>query len=212
MKSNGKIVRINSVICLITAFLLFLLSACGIEKPRTDVSYEFQKHLLDSAVPLIEDEEVDSKDIELDSIQYGSFSSSTAKEICVLFKHKSPKHVGGLDRTLAVIFSTDDLQVVASNEFLADNVQIKFLLSNEGTDYIIYLGSTIYQGVPSYDLQLFKISGSMWEPMSTAVPPLNDSGTYYLVNDSTLYYCEGDFHEVYVWNSEVGHFEYRPEF
>ena len=212
MKFNGTIIRVKLGLCLISALILSLLSACGTEKNGADVSYEFQKHLLDSATLLIKDAEVDSKDIELDSIQYGSFSSSEAKELCAFFKYKSPRHVGGFDRTLAVIFSADDFQVVSSNEFIADTVQVKFLPSNSGIDYIFYLGTTTYQGVPAYDLQLFRISGLMWEPMSTVVPLLNETGTYYLVDDSILYYCEGDFHEAYVWNSEIAQFEYHPEF
>lgn len=52
----------------------------------------------------------------------------------------------------------------------------------------------------------------MWEPMSTAVPPLNETGSYYLVDDSILYYCKENFHETYVWKSEIAQFEYHPEF
>ena len=211
-KRNGKIVRVKLGLCFISALILSLLSACGTEKHGADVLYEFQKQLLDRAAPLIDHAEVDSKDIELDSIQYGSFSSSEAKEICAFFKYQSPKHVGGLDRTLVVIFSTDDLQVVSSHEFAADHVQVKFLPSKENTDYIFYLGATTYQGVPAYDLQLFRINGSMWEPIPTAVPPFHETGRYYLVDDSILYYCEGDSHEAYVWNREIEQFEYHPEF
>ena len=212
MKFNGKTVRAKLGLCFISVLVLSLLSACGTEKHAADVSYEFQKQLLERAAPLIDNAEVDSKDIELDSIQYGSFSSSEAKEICTFFKYKSPKHVGGLDRTLAVIFSTDDLQVVSSTELAADHVQVRFLPSNEDTDYIFYLGTTTDQGVSAYDFQLFKISESMWEPVPTAVPPFHETGRYDLVDDSTLYYCEGDFHEAYVWNREIEQFEYHPEF
>lgn len=211
MKFNGNIVQVKLGLCLISVLIFSLLSACGAEKLGADVSCEFQKQLLDSATLLIEDTEVDSADIELDSIQYGSFSSSEAEEICAFFKYKAPKHVGGLDRTLAVIFSADDLQVISSHEFIVDDVQARFLPSNEGTDYIFYLGTTTYQGVPAYDLQLFRIGGLVWEPVPSAVPLLNETGTYYLVNDSILYYCEGDFHEAYVWNGEIGQFERDPE-
>lgn len=202
MKFSRKIVWVNLAIC-----ILLLLSACGPERLTTDVSHEFQERLLDSAALLIADAETDTPDIELDSIQYGCFSASSEEEICALFEYRSPKHIAGLDRTLAVIFSADDLQVVASREFAADHVQISFFPSNEDTDYIFYLGSTTYQGVPAYDYQLFKIGGAVWKPMPEAVPPFRDTGAYHLVDDSILCYREGDSHESYAWNSKTGCFE-----
>lgn len=47
------------VLCLISALILSLLSTCGTEKLGSDISNEFQKHLLDSATLLIEDTEME---------------------------------------------------------------------------------------------------------------------------------------------------------
>ena len=212
MKFNRISIRLNSAVCLLLVLLLLVLSACGEKRQRADASYEFQKCLLDSAALLREPFVSDVKEMDLDSIQYGSFSSPTAKEICVLFKYRSMSHVGGLDRTLAVIFAAEDLQVVASSELAADDVQIRFLPSKDGTYYILYVGTTTYQGLSTYNLQLFRINGSTWEPMPEAVPPSNVTDAYFLVDDSILYRLGEDLREIYVWNSDAGRFEYRSEF
>lgn len=84
------------------------------------------------------------------SIQYGHFSFPSSDELCALFKYTSLVHPEGLDRTLAVVYDTEDLSVVASHEFVADQVQLQFLPAKDGRDYVLYLGTVTYQDISTY--------------------------------------------------------------
>lgn len=185
---------------------VLLLPSCGAQSAAADPVQDFQAQLTQRAVPFVGSEKQEPRDLVLDSIQYGHFSSPAPEELCALFKYTSLVHPEGLDRTLAVIYNAEDLSVVASHEFVADQVQLQFLPAKDGRDYVLYLGAVTYQDVSTYDLQLFQISGTAWEPVSADLPqPDGDPGDCaYSLTDQAILRLNGDHtYTAYMWDRET---------
>ena len=107
-----------------------LLCACVQHDKVVEPEKTFEESLRDGAQPLAENiTGEEPRKLSLESVHYGSFSSPSAQELCALFKYESSVHVEGLDRTLAVIYTVEDLKVVASKDLQADEVQIEYLPS-----------------------------------------------------------------------------------
>ena len=189
---------------------VLLLPSCGAQSAAADPTQEFQAQLTERAVPCVGSDKQEPRDLVLDSIQYGHFSSPAAEELCALFKYTSLVHPEGLDRTLAVVYDAEDLSVVASHEFVADQVQLQFLPAKDGRDYVLYLGTVTYQDISTYDLQLFQVSGSGWEPVSADLPqPDGDrpGDCAYSLADQAVLRLNGDHtYTSYVWDREAERF------
>lgn len=100
-----------------------LLCACAQHDTVAEPEKTFEERLLDGAQPLAENiTGEEPRKLSLESVHYGSFSSPSAQELCALFKYESTVHVEGLDRTLAVIYTVEDLKVVASKDLQGDDV------------------------------------------------------------------------------------------
>lgn len=183
---------------------VLLLPSCGAQSAAADPTQEFQAQLTQRAVPCVGSDKQEPRDLVLDSIQYGHFSSPSSDELCALFKYTSLIHPEGLDRTLAVVYDTEDLSVVASHEFVADQVQLQFLPAKDGRDYVLYLGTVTYQGISAYYLQLFQIGNSAWEPVSADLPQPDDArpgDCAYSLGDQAILRLNGDHtYTSYVWD------------
>ena len=113
----------------------------------------------------------------------------------------------GQDRTLGVVYAADDLEAVAGCDFMADDVQISFLPAADGTERIFYRGASTNQGITSYTLGLYKISGGTWEPMETGLPVIDEPGAVYLAGEKVLFATPEERCTAYEWNSESEGFE-----
>ena len=188
---------------------MLLLPSCGVQHTADPVQ-DFQAQLTQCAAPCVGADKADPQDFVLDSVQYGHFSSPASDELCALFKYTSLVHPEGLDRTLAVVYDTEDLSVVASHEFVADQVQLQFLHAKDGRDYVLYLGTVTYQNISTYYLQLFQIGNSAWEPVSADLPQPDDDqpgGCAYSLTDQAVLRLNGDHtYTSYVWDREAERF------
>lgn len=188
---------------------MLLLPSCGVQHTADPVQ-DFQAQLTQRAAPCVGADKADPQDFVLDSVQYGHFSSPASDELCALFKYTSLVHPEGLDRTLAVVYDTEDLSVVASHEFVADQVQLQFLPAKDGRDYVLYLGTVTYQGISTYYLQLFQIGNSAWEPVSADLPQPDDArpgDCAYSLGDRAILRLNGDHtYTSYVWDRETERF------
>ena len=185
---------------------MLLLPSCGVQHTADPVQ-DFQAQLTERAAPFVGSGKEEPRDLMPDSIQYGHFSSPSSDELCALFKYTSLVHSEGLDRTLAVVYDTEDLSVVASHEFVADQVQLQFLPAKDGRDYVLYLGTVTYQNISTYDLQLFQIGNSAWEPVSADLPQSEDGA--YSLTDRAILRLNGDHtYTSYVWDREAERFIY----
>ena len=185
---------------------MLLLPSCGVQHTADPVQ-DFQAQLTERAAPFVGSDKQEPRDFMPDSIQYGHFSSPSSDELCALFKYTSLIHPEGLDRTLAVVYDTEDLSVVASHEFVADQVQLQFLPAKDGRDYVLYLGAVTYQDISTYDLQLFQVSGSGWEPVSANLPQPDDArpgDCAYSLADQAVLRLNGDHtYTAYMWDRET---------
>ena len=188
---------------------MLLLPSCGVQHTADPVQ-DFQAQLTERAVPCVGSEKQEPRDLMPASIQFGHFSSPSSDELCALFKYTSLVHSEGLDRTLAVVYDAEDLSVVASHEFVADQVQLQFLPAKDGRDYVLYLGTVTYQNISTYDLQLFQVSGSGWEPVSADLPQPDDDqpgGCAYSLADQAVLRLNGDHtYTAYMWDRETERF------
>lgn len=188
---------------------MLLLPSCGAQQTAAP-DQDFQAQLTQRAAPCVGADKANPQDFVLDSVQYGHFSSPASDELCALFKYTSLVHPEGLDRTLAVVYDAEDLSVVASHEFVADQVQLQFLPAKDGRDYVLYLGTVTYQGISTYYLQLFQIGNSAWEPVSADLPqPDNDppGGCAYSLTDQAVLRLNGDHtYTAYMWDRETERF------
>ncbi len=188
---------------------MLLLPSCGAQQTAAP-DQDFQAQLTQRAAPCVGADKANPQDFVLDSVQYGHFSSPASDELCALFKYTSLVHPEGLDRTLAVVYDAEDLSVVASHEFVADQVQLQFLPAKDGRDYVLYLGAVTYQDISTYDLQLFQVSGSGWEPVSANLPQPDDArpgDCAYSLADQAVLRLNGDHtYTSYVWDREAEYF------
>jgi hypothetical protein len=152
------------------------------------------------------DREIEGVEVELilESIQFGSFSGDGNKEIFAIFKMEPSAHVGGLDRTLCVVYKADDLSVITSKVFPADFVQIEILPTDSGKNCILNISTSTSQGFSSQSIQLFKIEGTEWKSYPAALPKLDNKFFYILaVEPDTLLCLDYDGMKasyVYRWN------------
>lgn len=188
---------------------MLLLPSCGAQQTAAP-DQDFQAQLTQRAAPCVGADKANPQDFVLDSVQYGHFSSPASDELCALFKYTSLVHPEGLDRTLAVVYDAEDLSVVASHEFVADQVQLQFLPAKDGRDYVLYLGAVTYQDISTYDLQLFQVSGSGWEPVSANLPQPDDArpgDCAYSLADQAVLRLNGDHtYTAYMWDRETERF------
>lgn len=187
--------------------LAVFLSGCGKEAASQNAAQLLQERLLSSAAPLAEEAHGSPRTLTLESVHYGSFSAPDAAELCALFKYDAPVHVEGLDRMMGVVYAADNLEVVASCDFMADDVQISFLPAGDGTERIFYLGSSTNQRLASYTLELYRINGAAWEPMETGLPAIDEHSGVYLAGEEVLYVTPEDACTAFEWNSKTGGFE-----
>ena len=195
-----------TVLTAVLALTVFL-SGCGKEAASQNAAQLLQERLLSGAAPLAEEAHGLPRTLTLESVHYGSFSSPGAEELCALFKYDAPVHVEGLDRTLGVVYTADDLKVVAGCNLMADDVQISFLPADDGTERIFYLGSSTNQGLASYTLRLYKVSGAAWEPVETGLPAMEEGGAVYLAKEKVLFVTPENTSTDYAWNSRTEGFE-----
>ena len=196
----------SAALSAVLALVLFL-SACKSGDASQNAARSWEQRLLSGAAPLAEEAHGSPRALTLESVHYGSFSSPDAEELCALFRYDAPAHVEGLDRTLGVVYAADDLEVVAGCDLMADDVQVSFLPAADGTERIFYLGAATHQGLTSYTLDLYKVSGAAWEPIKTGLPVIEEDGAVYLTGEKVLFVTPEDVCTVYEWNSETEGFE-----
>lgn len=195
---------------IIVTISVLLLATCGLNKETTITPEDFRVQIIENAMGLVEDIEGQNEELTLESIQYGNFSGG-GKEAFAILKITPSPHVGGLDRTLCVVYKADDLSVIASREFLADFVQIQILPTASGRSHILYLGTTTYQGVSSQDMQLFKIEDYEWKSNPVNIPQLNNEDDCILANQTDLLIFQKNrisaSSQFFIWNSMTESFD-----
>ncbi len=152
--------KLNVLVFMVTCIFLFV--SCGKTADDKSTFSEFNEYILQTVMESYEDGNISRKDIVIDRIYCGHFSQKDANEIFVLCKILNTPHVAGLDKTAAVLLEADSLKKIAYKEFNADNVAIDCVQTSIGQSKILFIGTTIYQGIVTQEIQLWGIQDGQW--------------------------------------------------
>ncbi len=103
--------------------------------------------------------------IKADTVYEGGFTAAGRKELLVIFKLTGLPHVAGLDTALIAIFDEPTLELVSQKGFVSDECQFQLLKDSKGAQYLLFSGTTSYQGHSAGTLQLFDLYDN-WTQMS----------------------------------------------
>ena len=102
--------------------------------------------------------------IKVKNIYEGEFSGSGQSEILVIFKFSPPDHAAGLDFSVAAIYERKMLKLISQKSFASDECKFDVLRDIADKAYLIYSGTTTYQGHSTCILQLFNLSNN-WKQL-----------------------------------------------
>jgi|GEM_PF-6089610 len=114
-------------------------------------------------------------DIRVSEVHEGSFTGSKKPELLVIFKFLGLPHAAGLDYSVAAIFEKDTLRWVAQQGFMTDEAQFGLLQDSKKNNYLLYSGTTTYQGHSTCTLQLLSLKDG-WKALLPADSGINSSG------------------------------------
>lgn len=117
--------------------------------------------IVEKAERLAEEGTFEQGDIYVDTIHYGKYSQTEEEEMLALCKFKNNVHVAGMDRTLAIVFAVETMDVIAYKNFGADEVNLQ-CVPTDGVTEILYEGSTTYQDITTEYKELYTIQGNEW--------------------------------------------------
>lgn len=181
---------------IILLFISIIFSGCkSDERLLEDLEYSLLSQLdwqADDYLSSLEEGEEDI--ITIKDIHYGNFSSMDEDELLVLFYVSSP-HAGGSDRTIIAIYNKDTLNIKTQKTLAADSVSVYILPSRNGKDYILYIGNTIYQGVPAYSIELFIIQDNEWSTLPVSDYSMDNDLAYTVADNRLLHIMEIHYDE-----------------
>lgn len=164
----------KATVFILMAACIFLLAGCGKEADDRIAFSELSAHILETVTENYEDGPIAQEDLVIDRIYHGHFSQKDMDEILVLCKIQNTPHVAGLDKTVAILLETDSLEQIAYKEFHADHVTIDCVRTSTGQSKILFIGTTIYQGILTQEIQLWDIRDSQWTEI-----PIENLETYW---------------------------------
>lgn len=100
--------------------------------------------------------------IKAESIYEGCFTSAGREQLLVIFKLTGLPHAGGLDSAVAAIFDEASLELVTQKSFISDESQFQLLKNIKGTQYLLFSGTTTYQGHSASTIQLLDLTAD-WD-------------------------------------------------
>lgn len=109
--------------------------------------------------------------IKIGNVYEGSFSDTGKPELLVIFKLFGMPHAGGLDCSVAALYDKNTLELISQKTFPYDDCSFTVHRDNKQKGYLLFVGSTTYQGRSQYFLQLFKPVKS-WKKVYSAEPPV----------------------------------------
>jgi len=102
--------------------------------------------------------------IKVGNIYEGSFSDTGKNELLIIFKFLQVPHAGGLDFSVAAIYDKQTLNLISQKSFASDECRFDVVKDAKGLAYLIYSGTTTYQGHSTGTLKLLSLSKN-WEQL-----------------------------------------------
>lgn len=194
------------------AFACIDLMGCGKDAPAQNVSVELSDDtaldafIVEKAEALAEEGPFEAGDIYVDSILYGNFSQLEETEMLAFCKFKNNVHVAGFDRTLAIVFASDTMEVIAYKNFGADEVALR-PLPTEKESKILFLGRTTYQDITTQYIGLYDIQDNEWVEIPLDGVVLQEDELCYITDDNRLIVeTQWDEQTIYVWDEQTAQF------
>ena len=172
---------------------------CGCKKDNTTSQAETAVLSKDNAIlnldtlhnqvaeQLMETAEIQAADeIRLDKLTYGSFSAPDKNEVMAEFVLESPSHVAGLDTTVTVLCSAETGEILTSEIHRGDEVEIYYLPTSSGQKDVFVLKAAVSQGVSASYANVYKISDTKWEDITTDNIQLEDDTHAAITSDGNL--------------------------
>lgn len=176
--------RKNSLTFGILLMLVILsLTGCGLAKKK--ITTTENTDIVEIAENLAEEGTFEAGDIYVDSILYGNYTQAKESELLVLCKIKNNVHAAGLDRTLAIVFQQDSMEVVAYKEFGYDEVTL-CPLPTEAESRILFLGRTTYQNNTTQYLSLYCVEEKEWNECPIEGVEIQENDLCYITDDNKL--------------------------
>jgi hypothetical protein len=101
--------------------------------------------------------ELSPDNIVVGSIYKGDFTGSGKQELLVIFKLLNTPHAGGLDCSVAAVYDQSTFELISQKTFPSDECNFRILTDNKNRGYLLFSGSSTYQGYTSYKLELWKM-------------------------------------------------------
>jgi len=143
--------------------------------------------------------------ITLKEIKKGNYTNINSNELFITF-HVDAVHSAGLDRTIAVIYNANSLELITQKTFVADTVYLH-ILPSEST-HILFIGDVTYQGLSTYKANLFELYGNQWVEKTIDESFESTENLYYsftngnILHVFTLNYDE-KFHPTFIYEDEL---------
>ncbi|HEX2944538.1 MAG TPA: hypothetical protein VHT96_01120 [Clostridia bacterium] len=107
--------------------------------------------------------------ITIGNVYEGNFSDSGKPELLVIFKLLGMPHAGGLDCSVTALYDRNTLELISQKTFPYDECKFAVHSDNKQRGYLLFVGSTTYQGRSQYILLLYRPGGN-WEEVFSAKP------------------------------------------
>ena len=198
----------------ITAVFMVMAAGCG-KAPAGEDSYsELDRYIVEKVKENYEDGTIEQENIRVELIYDGNFSQEDAEEIFVSCKILNLPHTAGLDKTVTLLLKKDTLEQIAYEEFSADDVVTAFFQTSAGQDKLLYIGTTIYQGISTQEVRFLEIQDGRWKEIPIADPEDFQDGYYCAVDGRAIIVSStdemtgpADIAAVLNWNPDTAQFD-----
>jgi len=180
------------IFILVAALLLAACDNVTTAPTHDDISLdEIYGALFSQLDPLLDDGYRSLGDPELTNIRYGSFAKAGENELIATFRY--PSTPGNRDMIVVAIYAQDTSEIITHKIFRAGKVSLYYLPTKSGQTHILFLGTSTYQGLTTYRIELFRIDGEKWTEIS-----LGES-----VSNSISDYDSNDIHYIFTSDMEL---------
>jgi hypothetical protein len=124
--------------------------------------------------------------ITVGNIYEGDFTGSGKPELLVIFKLLKMPHAGGLDCSVAAVYDRSTLGIITQKTFQYDECHFNILKDDEQKSYLLFTGSTTYQGYSQYTLGLWK-PGKTWTDLYQPVQPYDSNKMFDLRENGSIW-------------------------
>lgn len=138
--------------------------------------------------------------IAVGSMVEGFFTDSGKPELLVIFKLLKMPHAGGLDCSVAAVYDRSTLGIITQKVFQYDECHFNILKDEAQKGYLLFTGSSTYQGYSQYTLGLWK-PGKTWTDLSPVKSYAGDNKKSEWKNDGSIWvsrpvYENAETHEI----------------